>query len=188
MILESIYEGAFEDTSHGFRPGRSCHTALLKIQRRFTGVKWFIVPYGIAMDSDYRRMQYVRYADGFLIGVIGSKQDCVKVKEDLRLFLANQLGLELSDEKTLITNAQKPARFLGFEIYVRKSNLSKRDRLGRLKRDYVGRVVLEVSTQTIRKKLLEYKAMKLTYVNGKEIWKPTARYFLKGQRRPRNSG
>ena len=42
MILESIYEPSFSDTSHGFRPKRSCHTALLKIQNTFTGVKWFV--------------------------------------------------------------------------------------------------------------------------------------------------
>ena len=42
MILEAIYEGYFEYTSHGFRPNRSCHTALSRIQKTFTGVKWFI--------------------------------------------------------------------------------------------------------------------------------------------------
>ena len=42
MILEAIYEGHFENTSHGFRPNRSCHTALNEIQKTFTGVKWFI--------------------------------------------------------------------------------------------------------------------------------------------------
>lgn len=42
MILESIYEGYFEPTSHGFRPNKSCHTALLQVQTKFTGVKCFI--------------------------------------------------------------------------------------------------------------------------------------------------
>ena len=42
MILEAIYEGHFESTSHGFRPHKSCHTALTSIQRTFTGTKWFI--------------------------------------------------------------------------------------------------------------------------------------------------
>lgn len=42
MILEVIYEGHFEETSHGFRPSKSCHTALTSIQRTFTGVKWFV--------------------------------------------------------------------------------------------------------------------------------------------------
>ncbi|EEL96055.1 hypothetical protein bmyco0001_55570 [Bacillus mycoides DSM 2048] len=42
LILESIYEPQFLETSHGFRSQRSCHTAIIKIQRRFTGVKWFV--------------------------------------------------------------------------------------------------------------------------------------------------
>ena len=42
MILETIYEGYFEHTSHGFRPRRSCHTALLQVQKKFTGARWFI--------------------------------------------------------------------------------------------------------------------------------------------------
>ena len=42
MILEAIYEGSFEHTSHGFRPKRSCHTALIDIQKTFTAMKWFI--------------------------------------------------------------------------------------------------------------------------------------------------
>ncbi len=42
MLLETVYENSFSDTSHGFRPKRSCHTALQQIQTRFTGVKWFV--------------------------------------------------------------------------------------------------------------------------------------------------
>ena len=42
MILEAVYEGSFEDTSHGFRPNRSCHTALRQIQNRFVRTKWFV--------------------------------------------------------------------------------------------------------------------------------------------------
>ena len=42
MILESIYEPNFSETSHGFRPQKSCHTALLTIQDTFTGAKWFV--------------------------------------------------------------------------------------------------------------------------------------------------
>lgn len=42
LILEAYYEPQFSPTSHGFRPNRSCHTALLKIKRTWTGTKWFI--------------------------------------------------------------------------------------------------------------------------------------------------
>lgn len=68
------------------------------------------------MDSSIKRLKYVRYADDFLIGVIGSLEDCKTVKEDIKNYLKEALKLELSDEKTLITNAQKPAKFLGFDI------------------------------------------------------------------------
>lgn len=42
MILEAIYELTFLDNSHGFRPNRSCHTALKEITTIFTGAKWII--------------------------------------------------------------------------------------------------------------------------------------------------
>jgi len=42
MLLESIYEPTFSASSHGFRPKRSCHTALLQVHNTFTGVKWFV--------------------------------------------------------------------------------------------------------------------------------------------------
>jgi retron-type reverse transcriptase len=42
MILEAYYEPQFRETSHGFRPNRSCHTALREIKRKWNGVKWFI--------------------------------------------------------------------------------------------------------------------------------------------------
>lgn len=38
----------------------------------------------MAMDSNYKRLKYIRYADDFLIGVIGSKDDCVKMKRILQ--------------------------------------------------------------------------------------------------------
>jgi RNA-directed DNA polymerase len=42
MILERIYEPLFKQSSHGFRPYRSCHTALRAMQKGWTGTKWFI--------------------------------------------------------------------------------------------------------------------------------------------------
>jgi retron-type reverse transcriptase len=42
MILEAIYEPTFHKHSHGFRPQKSCHTALRQISSDFTGVAWFI--------------------------------------------------------------------------------------------------------------------------------------------------
>ena len=42
MMLEAMYEEYFENTSHGFRPRRSCHTALIQVQKNFTATKWFV--------------------------------------------------------------------------------------------------------------------------------------------------
>ena len=42
IILERIYEPIFDDHSHGFRSGRSPHTALEQIDRQWTAVKWFV--------------------------------------------------------------------------------------------------------------------------------------------------
>ena len=41
-LLEAYYEPQFSLCSHGFRPGRGCHTALEEIGRRWKGIKWFI--------------------------------------------------------------------------------------------------------------------------------------------------
>ena len=312
MILEAIYEGHFETTSHGFRPKRSCHTALLHIQKTFSGAKWFIegdikgffdnidhdvlvgilrerisddrfirlirkflkagyvedwtfhntysgmpqggivspilaniyldkldkyvkeyirhfdmgtkrrpgkesndlanerkrtvrklkkvkdgtekaalvarlkaieqeraaFPSGDEMDGSYRRLKYIRYADDFILGVIGSKEDALRIKEDIKSFLSESLALELSEEKTLITHTGKSAKFLGYEITVTRNNHQRRDVQGRLRRTYGKRVRLNVSMATLRDKLLEYGAKEIKLRNGKEIWKPKCRSGL----------
>jgi len=66
------------------------------------------------MDNGYKRLKYVRYADDFLIGVIGSKEDCQRIKEDIRNFLEPELKFEFSDEKTLITHSQKAVKSANF--------------------------------------------------------------------------
>ncbi len=42
LLLEAYYEPQFSDRSHGFRPGRGCHTALREIADVWTGTTWFI--------------------------------------------------------------------------------------------------------------------------------------------------
>ena len=41
-LLEAYYEPQFSDHSHGFRPGRGCHTALGEITQKWRGTKWYI--------------------------------------------------------------------------------------------------------------------------------------------------
>lgn len=65
-----------------------------------------LVPSCDEMDIDYRKLKYVRYADDFLIGVIGSLEDCKQIKQDVAQFLNDRLKLVLSTEKTLITHSE----------------------------------------------------------------------------------
>lgn len=255
MILEAVYEPIFTNNSHGFRPNRSCHTAIRTIKKDFTGMRWFVegdikgcfdninhqvlveiigkkikdarliqliwkilkagyceqweyhathsgTPQGgivspmfaniylheldlFILDMangfnkpatrdyspEYSKMQwqiekvnqqikkadekqkaelvkkkrelrkkllktpfssqtdktmkYVRYADDFLIGVKGSKADCVEIKRKLSEFISGKLKMELSDEKTLITHSNTHARFLGYDIRVRRNGQTK---------------------------------------------------------------
>jgi group II intron reverse transcriptase/maturase len=68
-------------------------------------------------DPDFRRLNYVRYADDFILGFIGPKSEAETIKQQLKTFLREELKLELSEEKTLITHARsEAAKFLGYEI------------------------------------------------------------------------
>src|SRR5438270_10942663 len=67
------------------------------------------------LDLGYRRLYYLRYPDDFLVGIHGSKTDAEEIKRELEAFLRDELQLELSPEKTLITNAKKRVRFLGYD-------------------------------------------------------------------------
>ena len=319
MILESIYEPTFLNTSHGFRPKRSCHTALQYVLKNFTGVKWFVegdikgcfdhvdhhvlvnilcrriqdehfigliwkflkagymedwvyhntysgtpqgsiispilaniylneldvfmaqyaqtfrqgdkrrinpaykkpldkrrgkqewlkrnehkisqeqkaavkaeideinqylrtIPYVDPMDDGYKRLIYIRYADDFLIGVIGSKVDAKQVKADVGQFIRQQLHLELSQEKTLITHGSDFAQFLSFQITASTKQNSTRTKAGYIKRSYTGRIKLYVPKEKWLKRLLSYGAFKIQYDknNGnKEIWEPICRSGLR---------
>jgi group II intron reverse transcriptase/maturase len=69
-------------------------------------------------DPDFRRLRYVRYADDFLLGFAGPREEAEKIKQRLGAFLQT-IKLELSDTKTFITHARnEAARFLGYDICV----------------------------------------------------------------------
>jgi group II intron reverse transcriptase/maturase len=74
-------------------------------------------------DPDYRRLRYVRYADDILLGFAGPKAEAEEIKQRLAQFLQEDLKLELSETKTLITHARTDAaRFLGYEITTQHAN------------------------------------------------------------------
>ena len=70
-------------------------------------------------------MKYIRYADDFIIGVKGEKADCEQIKRQFSEFIGQTLKMELSEEKTLITHSSQYARFLGYDIRVRRDNTAK---------------------------------------------------------------
>ncbi|MER8779596.1 reverse transcriptase domain-containing protein [Mesorhizobium sp. M0977] len=67
-------------------------------------------------DPNYRRLRYCRYADDFVIGVIGSKEDARRVMAEVRTYLAETLKLEVSAEKSGIRKADEGAMFLGYQL------------------------------------------------------------------------
>jgi len=104
-------------------------------------------------DADYRRLRYVRYADDTLFGFAGPRQEAEEIKQKLRLFLCEKLKLELSEEKTLITQAStQAARFLGYEI----KNQQNDTKHAKKRRSANGRISLRVPADVVRKKSALY--------------------------------
>ena len=311
MILEAVYEPIFLDVSHGFRPKRSCHTALKQLRREFNGTRWFVegdikgcfdninhavlvgllnnkikdaritkliykflkagyledwqyhktysgTPQGgiispllaniylheldkfvMKLKSEFdtpgvgqitpeyrelhneikrlshrltkvtgeeremvlaeykpkrqklmtipctaqtdKKLKYVRYADDFLIGVIGSKEDAEQVKQEVGCFIREKLHLEMSEEKTLITHGHDFAKFLGYEVTIAKGEYNKKTKTGATRRVNNGKVLLYVPHDKWVKRLLSYNALKIKYdkQNGnKEVWEPVRRTRL----------
>jgi group II intron reverse transcriptase/maturase len=275
LLLEAYYEPTFSDRSHGFRPGRGCHTALSEVAATWTGTTWFIeadiaqcfdrLDHGVMLealgekihdnrflrlirnmlqagyledwqwnatfsgapqggvaspvlsnvyldrldkfvetelipqytrgkkrrlhpaykevinalkrawyrgdraavrklrqqqrslpsrdpyDPDYRRLRYVRYADDQLLGYAGPKAEAEQIKQRLARFLRDDLKLELSEEKTLITHARTgAARFLGYEIIAQHAAE---------RRNVNGVIGLRVPTDVINAKCAPYRKL-----------------------------
>lgn len=278
MVLEAVYEPVFLETSHGFRPGKSCHTALCYARYNLNGTRWFIEgdikgcfdsishevlirciqkkikdarlmkliykflkagyledfvyhntysgcpqggiispilaniylheldlyvaelskgfkkPYKSRITAEYSRLsgrmtrvkqkikkaeeagntaekerllkelkklrsqllktpcksqtdkeiKYVRYADDFIIGVRGSREDCEEIKRKLSCFIRDSLKMELSEEKTLVTHSNTYARFLGYDMRIRRSNVIKPNGRGTTQRTMSNHMELAV--------------------------------------------
>ena len=67
-------------------------------------------------ERQFKALQYTRYADDFIVGVLGSKKDAINLKERIAKYLKDELKLELSREKTKITNIKDGVPFLGYEL------------------------------------------------------------------------
>src|SRR5262245_55131376 len=109
------------------------------------------LPSSDTYDADYRRLRYVRYADDFLLGFAGPRKEAEEIKCQLKEYLRDELKLELSEEKTLITHARtQSARFLGYEMMVLNNNQKRFALTGR--RNINGQVGLKVPVGVIKDK------------------------------------
>lgn len=111
------------------------------------------IPSNDQYDPKYRRLYYVRYADDFLLGFIGPKEEAIPIKEAIRLFLEKELLLELSEDKTLLTHARdEKAKFLGHEISI--SHCDSKITSGI--RSINGNVRLSMPTQFVKERMKFY--------------------------------
>lgn len=90
------------------------------------------IPSRIPNEIGYRNCKYVRYADDFLIGILGPRNIAVEVRDRVKDFLRDELKVELSMEKTKITHISKGIEFLGY-IFSRKQMF--------IKQSYGGHIV-----------------------------------------------
>lgn len=104
-------------------------------------------------DPGYRRLRYLRYADDHLLGFTGPKAEAEEIKQRLATFLRDDLKLELSQDKTLITHARSQrARFLGYEISVRHDDRQ----FTRGQRTVNGQIALHVPESVVTAKSAPY--------------------------------
>ncbi|MCH7233132.1 reverse transcriptase/maturase family protein [Glycomyces sp. L485] len=119
--------------------------ALRKIQQS--------MPSGDLHDPDYRRLKYCRYADDHILGFIGPRREAEQIKARLASFLHEELKLELSSEKTLITHARtQRARFLGYDIRTKHNDRVRHDG----KRTINGTIALDVPPEVVNEKCRTY--------------------------------
>lgn len=127
------------------------------------------------MDEDFKRVQYVRYADDFIVGVIGSKRDAEDIKQKIKGFIQENLKLELSEEKTKITNAGDKARFLGYDVFVSNSQIASKSSSGIISRNVSGHVLISMPHDKIREFMFKNSYIKETKGN---VWKAIHRSYL----------
>ncbi len=121
-------------------------------------------------DSDYRRLLYVRYADDFMVGVIGSKQDARDVLSDVRAFLKDRLRLDVSEEKSGISAATEGTSFLSYTVKVMTTN-----RIQRIERKGSSRPMLRRNpSRTVQLHVPEHKLA--AFVERKRLGNYHTRY------------
>ena len=115
-------------------------------------------------DSNYKRFRFCRYADDFIIGIIGSRDDAMMVMENVKAYLRDKLKLDTSPEKTRIEKGEKGITFLGYGIRTTKGDKILRQKM---KGRYVRRRTL---TENLRLEVPKNKPMEFCQKNGYGNW------------------
>lgn len=173
MILEAIYEGHFESTSHGFRPFKSCHTALISIKKTFTSMRWFI-------EGDIKGF-FDNIHHATLIDILRMRIADERFIRLIWKFLRAGYLEEWYFNKTYSGTPQGGiVSPILANIYLDPLDVMKRNCKGILSRAFRGKVQLLLSSETVKDKLMSYGAVKFTEQNGKTVWLPQSRSYLIG--------
>lgn len=136
-----------------------------QVQERFKELQ--NIPYTDYSDPLYRRLNYVRYADSWVVGIRGSNAEAREVIKNITIF-CNHLGITINKDKTQITNIiTETAVFLGTNIQ-RSSHQKYPSKGGFYKQRFIQPLNLTVSLDRIRSKLHQTSFIK----NGQ----PSPRY------------
>jgi group II intron reverse transcriptase/maturase len=84
----------------------------------------FKIPSQEMNDPNFKRLKYCRYADDFVIGIIGSKADMLQIVEKVKSFFRQELKLEVNEDKTTVNHIKEGCHFLGYQI----KNVSREDK------------------------------------------------------------
>ena len=84
------------------------------------------IPSRIHNEIGYRNCKYIRYADDFVIGILGPRQIALEIRDKVKDYLKQELNVELSLEKTKITHITEGIEFLGYifsrrQLFVKQS-------------------------------------------------------------------
>jgi len=126
--------GRFQRTELGTPQGAICSPLLANVYFHQLDLYWW-KKYG-SLDrkaKERRRTAHlgncalIRYADDWLLLTNGSKEEAYRLRDEFQTFLAEELKLKLSVEKTHITHVNDGFDFLGFHIrrYVSKDDRPK---------------------------------------------------------------
>jgi len=84
------------------------------------------IPSRIPNEIGYRNCKYIRYADDFVIGVLGPREMAIELRDKVKNFLKHELNVELSLEKTKVTHVTHGIEFLGYifsrrQLFIKQS-------------------------------------------------------------------